>query len=121
MARFPDPSGSVCLVLGDFARVTIFLRSSISVALAWMLLTGCAHTRPDGARLSTSEAVRIAKEAAKREGISLNDYKRPVAKYLEHNTWWVFFERHGLFRGVGGFFAVVVDDQTGAARVSHGR
>jgi hypothetical protein len=89
--------------------------------LALALLAGCVHTPRDGAHLSKLDAIRIAKEAAKRDGISLSNYQRPEARYrADDRTWFVFFDGRGFFRAPGSFFGVHVDDQTGEARVSPG-
>ena len=87
---------------------------------AFTCFAGCAHTRPTGARLASSDAIRIAEQAAKRDGIILSDYKRPEASYRQDGSWFVFFDGLGLFRTVGSHFAVFVDDRTGEARVSPG-
>ncbi|SRR5258706_3677406 len=103
----------------DLVAMRILIRYTWALVPALMLLAGCA-TRPDGARLSSSEAARMAKQAARHDGISLRHYKRPEAQYRDDRTWFVFFDGRGLFRTAGSFFAVAVDDQTGAARVSRG-
>ncbi len=90
-------------------------------AVAFACLTGCAHTRPTGARLTSSDVVRIAEQAATRDGIILSDYKRPDARYRQDGSWFVFFDGRGLIKTVGSHFAVFVDDRTGEARVDYGR
>jgi hypothetical protein len=97
------------------------LRHILASVVAWALFTGCAHTRPPGAHLSTSEAVRLAKQAAEQYGIILSDYGRPEARYHAEGGWFVRFEGRGFFRTVGSHFAVIIDDCTGEARVSPGK
>ena len=89
-------------------------------AIAWTCLTGCAHTRPTGARLTSSDATRIAIQAARRDGIILSDYKRPRARFHPDGTWFVFFDGRGLFLTVGSAFAVIIDDHSREARVCPG-
>ena len=84
-------------------------------AIASACLTGCAHPRPSGARLTSSDAVQIAEKAASRDGIILTDYKRPNARYKPDGSWFVFFDGRGLFKAVGSHFSVSVDDRTGEA------
>lgn len=86
-----------------------------------LLLAGCAHTPPPGARLNKSDVVRLAKEAAEEKGIILSDYRAPEPRYQNDGSWFVFFDGRGLFKTVGSHFAVRVDDQTGEARVDYGR
>ncbi len=100
--------------------MTAIARYILLSVFAWSCLTGCAHPRPAGARLTSSDVNRIAKQAAERSGIDLSDYKRPEARYRPDGSWFVFFDGHGLSRTVGSHFAVVVDDRTGEARVSPG-
>jgi hypothetical protein len=103
------------------------------VALALSLLfAGCSHpttsTAPtasdakvDGARLSQAQVVRIAAEAATKHGYRLADYKDPEAHYQftrKDKTWSVFYD--GKVPTPGNHFLVVIDDQTGAARVMPG-
>jgi hypothetical protein len=97
------------------------LRYLLPSSLAWILITGCTHTSPPGARLNKSDAVRLAKQAAEQEGIILSDYKAPEARYQSDGSWFVFFDGRGFFRSVGSHFAVAVDDRTGEARVSPGK
>src|ERR1051326_6509310 len=89
-------------------------------AIAWTCLTGCAHTRPTGARLSSSDATRIVIRAAQWDGIILSDYKRPRARFQPDGTWFVFFDGRGLFLTVGTDFAVIIDDRSREARVFPG-
>ncbi len=95
---------------------------------ASLIVAGCSHAthfesevRPAAARLTTAEAVRIAREAAEREGSRLSDYKPPEAHYdytRKDKTWWVFFA--GRVAAPGNDFFVSVDDQSGKTRVIPG-
>lgn len=95
--------------------------------------TGCATTahnsqpvsdvRPDGARLTQSQAISLAKQAAEREGFHLTDYKEPDALFEIHRGWrsqftdWsVGFDSKVPFPG--DHFTVFVDDQTQTAKLS---
>ena len=100
--------------------MTAIARSLLLSVIAFAFFVGCAHTQPAGARLTSSEAVRIAKQTAERDGIILSDYKRPDAQYRQDGSWFVFFDGRGLFKSVGSHFAVFIDDRTGEARVSPG-
>ena len=90
---------------------------------------GCARrtnddsqVRPAGARLMTGEAVRVAEEAAGREGWKLSEYKRTKADFEPfegHPTWFVSFKSN--VGRPGDWFAVEVDDTTGKTRVMPGR
>lgn len=73
--------------------------------------------KPQGARLTKSQAVAIAKTAAEREGVSLMDYREPDASYgsVRPKTWQVFFD--GRTAGMGHRFYVYVDDQTEETRI----
>jgi len=94
------------------------------LAGAFWLFTGCtqprrpahadADTKPEGARMSTTEAVRIAKRAAERQGVHLSDFKEPKAHFelaRKDQSWFVFFD--GRVPMPGNHFAVSIDDQTG--------
>ena len=85
------------------------------------ILCGCAHLPPSGARLGPLDAVRIAKEAAKRDGRALGHYRKPDTDYYRDDcSWFVSFEGRGLLRKAGDHFAVLIDDRTGVARVIGG-
>ncbi len=93
----------------------------LAVVLALMLVGGCATAPPEGARLSSAEAVRLAKEAAVRDGVELAHYGRPTARLTKDQRWFVMFEARGILRSPGDFFAVSVDDRTGATQVLPGK
>ena len=103
------------------------------IALAVLLLViGCSHPTPNtapaesatksaGARLGQAEAVRIAAEAASKNGYRLADYNAPQVHYeftRKDKTWSVFYD--GKVPMPGHHFLVWVDDQTGTARVMPG-
>jgi hypothetical protein len=72
--------------------------------------------------LSTPEAIRIAKQAAERQGADLRRYKEPEARYeftRKDKTWLVSFG--GRVAMPGNHFSVYVDDQTGETRFFGGR
>jgi hypothetical protein len=98
------------------------------VSLTALVLAGCAHvtptesaTRPAGARLTTNEAIEIAKHAAEHQGLRLSEYKAPEAHYeftRKDKSWWVVFD--GKIPIPGNHFAVSIDDQTGKAELIPG-
>lgn len=111
------------------------MRISIRLCFALLAATfaGCAHsprtvqaTIPDatteGARLSTAEAIRIARQTAERQGVDLGRYNEPEAHYeftRKDRSWVVFFE--GRVAMPGNHFSVSVDDRTGEAQFHGGR
>src|SRR5215204_3333476 len=106
----------------------IVSRFSLTVLAAALMFTGCAQqphpiqasaaeTKPAGARLSTAEAIRIAQQAAERQGANLSRYKEPKAHYeftRKDKAWFVSFG--GRVAMPGNHFSVYVDDQTGETR-----
>jgi hypothetical protein len=109
---------------GLFRHVTTRARYRVVFILALaMMLCGCAHSPASGARLSSTDAIRIAKEAAKRDGRKLVHYQYPEARYYrEDGSWFVAFKGRGwvIFSKAGDHFAVHIDDLTGEARISGG-
>ena len=113
--------------------MSIFNRHYFALLAASLLFAGCsrsAHvthtsaldTKPEGARLSTAEVIRIAKQAATRQGADLRRYKEPEALYeftRKDKSWWVSFD--GRVAMFGNHFSVSVDDQTGETRVMRGK
>lgn len=84
--------------------------------------TSASPTKPEGARLSTAEVIRIAKQTAVREGVDLRHYKEPEAHYelsFKDKSWFVFFD--GKVAMPGNHFSVSVDDQTAEAQFFGGR
>ncbi len=70
-------------------------------------------TKPAGARLSTTEAIDIAKRTAERKGVDLRDFHEPEAHYefvFKNKTWFVSFQ--GLVPAIGNHFSVYVNDRT---------
>jgi len=97
-----------------------------------LLVAGCAHaprqtgpssatdTKPVGASLSTAEAIRIAKQAAQRQGVQLHDFKEPKAQFTsKDHSWWLLFD--GQVPMPGNHFVVSIDDPTGNTRFFPGR
>lgn len=71
-------------------------------------LVGCVHTN-----MNRVEVVRAANRAAKKEGINLEQYRKPSVKFdASKNRWWVDYEVVGI-QYPGSFFTVWVDDSTG--------
>ena len=106
-------------------RVTMLF--NWAVLTASLFVAGCAHTtpveelRPPGTRLSSADAIRIARHAAEHEGCRLSDFKPPKAHYeytQKDRTWTVSFD--GKVPVPGNQFWVVVDDQTGQTQVLRG-
>jgi hypothetical protein len=68
-------------------------------------------------RLSHTEVIRMAIQAAEGAGFRLADYREPHATYkTETKTWFAFF--HGV--GARKHFGIFVNDETGATRFSRG-
>jgi hypothetical protein len=102
-----------------------FIRYCFAALTVQLLATGCSQpprttqavapdTKPDGARLSKSEVIRIATQTAERQGVRLQDYKDPEAHYeftRKDKSWFVFFD--GRVAIPGNHFSVSVDDQSG--------
>ena len=113
--------------------MSIFARFSFAVLVSALVFAGCAQpprptqtsasdVTPERARLSTAEAIRIAKQAAEGEGADLRRYKEPEAHYeftQKDRSWFVFFD--GRVAMPGNHFSVSVDDQTGKTQVFGGR
>jgi hypothetical protein len=105
------------------------LRHAFAFVAASLIVAGCSHaTRvepgapPVGAHLTTAEAVRIAQQAAEREGRRLSDYKLPEPHYQytrKDKSWWVSFD--GQVPAPGNHFSVLIDDQTGKTQLMPGR
>jgi hypothetical protein len=93
------------------------MRTALSIFLAFGIfgLTGCAHTN-----LNRSKVVAIAKTTAIHQGYCLADYKTPRASYGLGGVkeWYVYFQGRKLVPG--DYFAVSVDDASGAARIIPG-
>ena len=108
--------------------MSILGRLCLAVLVGDLVFVGCTQpprpasvsvsdSKPEGARLSTVEAIRIAKQAAERQGADLSRYKEPVAHYeltRKDKSWSVFFD--GRVAMPGNHFSVSVDDQTGKTR-----
>ena len=107
------------------------MRAAANLSL-WLLafcfvLSGCSKSemapgpKPEGARLSPSEVIEIAKIVGATNGMKLGDYKAPRVDFqaTKQKTWSVFFD--GRVPMPGNHFAVFVDDQTGEAHYSPGR
>lgn len=113
LRKFYSPS------MTDFLRT--LLRHTFVFVAASLIVAGCSATHI-GARLTTAEAVRIAEQAAEREGRRLSDYKPPKAHYeytRKDKTWWVFFD--GRVPMPGNHFSVSIDDQSGKTRLMPGK
>ena len=95
---------------------------ALIAAASLLLLLGCSDSdqgydfKPQGARLSSKQAVQLAKQAAERQSVSLGDFMTPTARYrlTGDKSWAVYFEGRGAKRGT--HFLVLVDDQTEATR-----
>ena len=106
----------------------ILLRSTSALISALLIVAGCSRAtsieseaHPAGARLTTAEALRIAQQAAERDGRRLSDYKPPEAHYeytRKDKSWWVFFD--GRVSMPGNHFSISIDDQTGKTQLMPG-
>jgi hypothetical protein len=113
--------------------MSVIYRHCLTVLAAALVFIGCSHPpraaqtikpviRPEGARLSTAEAILIAKQTAERQGVDLKGYKEPDAHYeftRKDKSWFVFFG--GRVAKPGHFFSVSVADQTGEAHFHGGK
>jgi len=106
----------------------IILRcDTLALFAALLIMVGCSHAiqfesgaRPTGTHLTEVEAIRIADQAAERDGRHLSEYKPPkVRYYMQDKIWSVFFD--GEVSTVGNHFWVTIDDQTGATQMHRGR
>jgi hypothetical protein len=108
-----------------FGPITIAVLGTMAITML-----GCARscaiqaeqdTRPNGARLTSAEAIRVAKEAAEGSGRHLADYRPPEARYdytRNDKSWHVYF---GGKDTPGHHFSVEVDDQTGRTKLRAGK
>ena len=113
--------------------MSTFTRLCFALLMGTLVFAGCTHSprpvqtsvpdaKPEGARLSMAEVIRIAKQAAERQGADLRNYKEPEAHYeftRKDKSWWVFFA--GRVARPGNHFSVSVNDQTGETRFIGGR
>ena len=102
--------------------MSLLSRHALIAATSFFLLLGCSDSnqgydfKPKGARLSSKQAVQLAKQAAERQSVSLGDFMAPTARYRlsGDKSWAVYFEGRGAKRGT--HFLVLVDDQTEETR-----
>jgi len=96
-----------------------------TIAVLW-LLSACdapsiskphpdARVPPEGASLSSAQAVDIANAEALRNGVRLSEYRPPEARFQpepkrERPVWVVFYE--GRDDRPGHHFLVAIDDET---------
>ena len=98
------------------------LRHCLALFAAVFLFVGCSSapqrfqpkvpvSKPQGARLTSVEVIRIAKQAAKSKGVDFRQFEEPKYEFTSSDrSWSVFFrERAG---NPGGSFLVIVDDET---------
>lgn len=71
-------------------------------------------------KLTSSEAIRIANDAARKKGIELGEFRPPHAyhKMDGSDLWWVSYK--GRLQAPGLFFTVTVHDKTRTAEVHPG-
>jgi hypothetical protein len=111
--------------------MSILSRQFVVAMTITLLLAGCSHPtattpaapslNPDGARLSRSDVLRIAGEAATKHGFHLSDYKdrQDHCEFAQkENAWTVFYE--GKVLRIGNDCLVWVDDRTGEAHIIPG-
>jgi hypothetical protein len=84
--------------------------------------SGAQVEHPAGAVRNRTEAIKLAREAARTDGRDLANYQEPRASFhndARWNYWFVFFDgKSGAFVD---HFAVRLDDLTGATRLISGR
>jgi hypothetical protein len=101
----------------DEYRNSLLTNSTVRAAIKWVQ----EEEHPEGASLSRTEALKLACEAAEKEGRILASYKEPRATFqrrARESTWWVSFE--GKAPTYGNFFSVTVHDPSGATTVTGG-
>jgi hypothetical protein len=95
-----------------------FVHHCFAIVATLAVFAGC---RGDSARLSQTQVISIAKQAAEAEGRRLADYKEPEAHYEfteKDKSWSVFFD--GKVPMPGNHFLVYVDDQTQKTKLMPG-
>src|SRR5579859_3919910 len=100
-------------------RQGILGRLSRMAMTVLLLAAGCSDpaknldAKPEGARLTPRDVIRIAKREAEQQGIDLRKYEEPDTHYqsARAKTWSVYFG--GKTTAGGKHFDVYVDDQTG--------
>jgi hypothetical protein len=101
----------------DEYRSSLLTNSTVRAAIEWVQ----EDEHPEGAILSRTEALKLAREAAEKEGRNLASYKEPRATFqrrAREGAWWVSFE--GKAPTYGNFFSVTVNDPSGATTVTGG-
>jgi hypothetical protein len=107
------------------------INATLIICLSVVFIHGCAQSsqvdkappeiKPEGARLSNTDAIRIALETAEREGYDLKNYKvgeSHCAFYPEKKEW--FISINGRVAMPGNHFSVIVNDRTGEAELRGG-
>ena len=77
--------------------------------------------RPDGARLTNIEAIRLAKQEAVKQGVDLCHFHEPLMDYFPNGTNWFLVFWGKEHRYPGDYFSVYMNDQTGETRFDGGR
>jgi len=98
-------------------RSSLLTNSTVRAAIKWVQ----EEEHPEGASLSRTEALTLAREAAEKEGRNLASYREPRATFqrrVRESAWWVFFE--GKAPTYGNQFSVTVHDPGGATTVTGG-
>lgn len=108
---------SLIVCVGNSARMSKCLNSLLVAVVAWTALAGCAHTRPQGARLAPSAVARMAEWEAQRNGFSLSKYQRQEPSFGSNKVWSVFFQGQ---EPVPGNLIVFIDDQMEHAQIMSG-
>jgi hypothetical protein len=95
-----------------------FTQFSILTFAIVMIVAGCARSP----KMSQTDVVRVASQAATDAGYKIGDYKEPEAHFefvRKDGAWTVFFVRKPP-TPAGGHFQVWVDDKTGKTKLMPG-
>ena len=71
-----------------------------------------SHYKPDGAQLTTTEVIELAKQEAIRQGINLRRFNEPILNYDESRTNWSLLFWGKPQRYPGNHFSVYINDHT---------
>ena len=97
---------------------------NIRLLILWMCLVlfGAASLLAEAPKLSEAEVIRLASEAAKKNGYDLTKYEPPKASYSDStrksDSWWVYYQLK--VRAPGGHFFVNLHDKTKETEVFPG-
>ena len=112
--------GRVCILIIILFIAACARRDQRAVSQA---VTPSVHAeyQPDGARLTSTEATRLAKQEAVRHGVDLRQFNEPLLNYNADRTNWFFLFWSKFQRYPGDHFSVYVHDHTKKSWLIGGR